>query len=437
MKPVAIDLFAGCGGLSLGLQQAGFDHLFAIEANQDAFSTYHQNLVSGTDYEKRWPNWLEQKAHDILEVLDSKRTELIKLRGKVDLIAGGPPCQGFSMNGRRDPDDPRSQMINAYFEFVRLVKPKVVLLENVQGFISMPHQTHGTYPNFAKSRLKELGYDSFETVVSASEFGVPQRRPRYILIGMEKGSLPGVNPIERLRVGRKSFLEALGLTLEPTGVADALRDLETNQGRLIDDRDFGSQGFKALDYRAPKEKSAYIRLMRDGWQGKLSDMRLARHSKEVVKRMQKILKHSKRGQTISAEQRLQFGIKKRSITPLDPKAPAPTITTLPDDLVHYSEPRTMTVREHARIQSFPDWFQFCGPYTTGGDRRKTACPRYTQVGNAVPPLLARAIGLTICSILRDQDVFNFPHRSQMLSEIRPVVRKVSDSHARLAVAVID
>jgi DNA (cytosine-5)-methyltransferase 1 len=437
MKPTAIDLFAGCGGLSLGLQQAGFDHLFAIEANKDAFATYHHNLVAGTDYEQRWPSWLEQQSHDILEVLDSKRTELIKLRGHVDLIAGGPPCQGFSMNGRRDPDDPRSQMINAYFEFVRLVQPKIVLLENVQGFISMPHQTHGTYPNFAKSKLKELGYDSFETVVSASEFGVPQRRPRYILIGMEKGSLPGVNPVERLRVGRKPFLEALGLTLEPTGVSDALRDLETKHGRLIDDRDFGSQGFKALDYRAPKEKTAYIRLMRDGWQGKPSDMRLARHSKDVIKRMQKILKHSKRGQSISAEQRLEFGIKKRSITPLDPAAPAPTITTLPDDLVHYSEPRTMTVREHARIQSFPDWFKFCGPYTTGGNRRKTACPRYTQVGNAVPPLLARAIGQTICSLLRDQKALNFFHGFEVVLEVGPVARKVSHRHVGLAVAVVD
>jgi DNA (cytosine-5)-methyltransferase 1 len=421
----------------LGLQQAGFDHLFAIEANKDAFATYHHNLVAGTDYEQRWPSWLEQQAHDILEVLESKKTELIKLRGQVDLIAGGPPCQGFSMNGRRDPDDPRSQMINAYFEFVRLVKPKIVLLENVQGFISMPHQTHGTYPDFAKSMLRELGYDPFETVVSASEFGVPQRRPRYILIGLTKGSLPGVNPVERLRVGRKSFLETLGLTLEPTGVADALRDLETKHGRLIDDRDFGSQGFKALDYRAPKEKTAYIRLMRDGWQGKPSDMRLARHSKEVVTRMQKILKYSKRGQTISAEQRLEFGIKKRSITPLDPVAPAPTITTLPDDLVHYSEPRTMTVREHARIQSFPDWFQFCGPYTTGGNRRKTACPRYTQVGNAVPPLLARAIGNTIYSLIGDQKSSNLLNRPTMLDKGASIPREVSNRHKGFAVSVVD
>lgn len=408
-----IDLFAGCGGLSLGLAQAGFEHLFAIEAHPHAYATYYRNLICGKEYQQRWPNWLEQRAHDILEVITENKSELKRLRGHVDLVAGGPPCQGFSMNGRRDPEDPRSQMINAYFDFVDLVRPRIVLLENVQGFASMPHETCGNYPSFAKARLKELGYDPFETIVTASDFGVPQRRLRYLLIGIEVGTLPGVSPVERLKVGRKRFLQKLGLGLEPISVSEALCDLETLQGKLVEDPDFGPQGFKALDYRAPKVKPAYIRLMRESWPGKPSDMRLARHSEKVVKRFQDILKNCKRGQSISAEDRERFGIKKRSVTPLDPAAPAPTITTLPDDLVHYSEPRTMTVREHARIQSFPDWFQFCGPYTTGGHRRKHDCPRYTQVGNAVPPILARAIGETIGSLLRDQKARNLADSLQV------------------------
>ena len=97
--------------------------------------------------------------------------------------------------------------------------------------------------------------------------------------------------------------------------------------------------------------------------------------------------------------REQYGTKKRRICLMDPWEPAPTITTLPDDVLHYSEPRILTVRESARLQSFPDWFQFRGKFTTGGSRRTKECPRYTQVGNAVPPLLARAIGLAIKAVL--------------------------------------
>ena len=409
--------------------------MFAIEAHPHAFATYHRNLISKKAYQHRWPDWLEQRSHDILDVLKEKRTELKSLRGHVDLVAGGPPCQGFSMNGRRNPKDPRSQMIKAYFEFVDLVRPRIVLLENVQGFASMPHSASGDYPSFAKAKLIELGYDPFETIVRASEFGVPQRRPRYLLIGIRAGTLPGVNPIERLNVARRGFLERLGLGLKPISVFEALHDLETETGELVDDPDFGSRGFKALDYKAPKSKSPYLRLIRDGWSGKPSDMRLARHSKKVSERLQDILKNCKRGQSISAEDRERFGIKKRSVTPLDPAAPAPTITTLPDDLVHYSEPRTMTVREHARIQSFPDWFKFCGPYTTGGHRRKHDCPRYTQVGNAVPPLLARAVGETINSLLRDQEVRNLPKCTQIAKEVTPITRKIFNCHERIPIPI--
>ena len=435
MKFTCIDLFAGCGGLSLGLAQAGFKHLFAIEAHPHAYATYHRNLVLGKEYQQRWPKWLDQTAHDILDVVSENKVKLKQLRGQVDLIAGGPPCQGFSMNGRRDPADPRSQMINAYFDFVDLVKPRAVLLENVQGFASMPHEAYGSYPNFAKAKLKELGYDAFETIVPASDFGVPQRRPRYLLIGIRKDTLPGVNPVERLKVGRRHFLQKLGLGLKPTSVLEALSDLETRQGTLVDDPDFGSRGFRALDYKAPKSKSAYLRLMRDGWPGKPTDMRLARHSDRLVERFQDILDNCTPGQCITAEDRKRFGIKKRSITPLDPAAPAPTITTLPDDLVHYSEPRTMTVREHARIQSFPDWFKFCGPYTTGGHRRKYDCPRYTQVGNAVPPLLARAVGEIIISVLRDQDVRNLSDSPQLAEKSTPIAGEIVDGHEWIPVSV--
>ena len=99
--------------------------------------------------------------------------------------------------------------------------------------------------------------------------------------------------------------------------------------------------------------------------------------------------------------REKYGLKKHRLHPMSELDPAPTITTLPDDILHYAEPRILTVRESARIQSFPDWYHFQGKFTTGGVRRKQECPRYTQVGNAVPPLLGRAIGLAILEALEE------------------------------------
>ena len=120
--------------------------------------------------------------------------------------------------------------------------------------------------------------------------------------------------------------------------------------------------------------------------------------------MRAILETCPRGTSLRPSDRERLGIGKRSTTPLDGTAPSPTVTTLPDDLVHYCDPRAMSVREHARLQSFPDWFSFRGPYTAGGPGRRVACPRYTQVGNAVPPLLAEAIGETLASLLIDQEL---------------------------------
>jgi DNA (cytosine-5)-methyltransferase 1 len=99
---------------------------------------------------------------------------------------------------------------------------------------------------------------------------------------------------------------------------------------------------------------------------------------------------------------------------MSPDQPAPTITTLPDDVLHYAEPRILTVRESARLQSFPDWFRFRGNFTTGGERRKKECPRYTQVGNAVPPYLGRAIGLAIVAAIEEATMFIGPVNAQAM-----------------------
>jgi len=119
--------------------------------------------------------------------------------------------------------------------------------------------------------------------------------------------------------------------------------------------------------------------------------RFPNHRKETVAKFKKIMRRQ-RGKQLSAKEREKLGIGKHAITPLAETQPSHTLTTLPDDLIHYSEPRIFTVREIARLQTFPDWFEFKSKYTTGGKVRKDEVPRYTQVGNAVPPLMAQGIG---------------------------------------------
>ena len=316
------------------------------------------------------------------------------LRGSVDLVAGGPPCQGFSTAGRRNRDDPRNTLVRHYLRFIDLVRPMFILMENVRGFRSMPVDPGGnmTYAEHVVSELQRLGYDVWTSLLVASDWGVPQRRPRFFVIAVKSGLLRGIDPFLRLRVARQGFLDTKGLPNEPVTAQMALADLETTRATLVDNADGEISGFKQIKYLAPKNPNPFVRLCREDAFGSPSGLRLPRHTPQVAQRFQAILSTCKAGRHLSEEDRQRFGSQKRSLTPLAPEQPACTVTTLPDDILHYSEPRILTVRECARLQSFPDWFYFLGPYTTGGPRRRNGCPRYTQVGNAVPPLLAEAIG---------------------------------------------
>lgn len=413
-----VDLFAGCGGLSLGLTSAGLRGVFAIERDSMAFETFSTNFVrqgAREKYKFEWPSWLEHKAWGIDEVLNEHKSDLEGLRGKIDVLAGGPPCQGFSFAGRRVEDDPRNLLFKKYVEAVEAIKPAALVMENVPGMkvthrpgnvvgLVGPQPRRQSFYEQLALRLDAAGYEVKAELLDASRFGVPQKRSRLIAIGIRKdlcnwlqGGVDHVlSLLEEVRVQQ---LKQFGLG-EIVSAADAISDLEIGDRPLVDCVDDQSpRGYFEAAHR--KACTTYQKLMRQEFSGAPNSKRLARHRDDVRQRFAQILSECRKGVRMNDEARLEFGLKKHRIYPMSATEPAPTITTLPDDVLHYSEPRILTVRESARLQSFPDWFQFKGKYTTGGDRRTRECPRYTQVGNAVPPHLARAIGVAISRALEE------------------------------------
>lgn len=405
-KHTFIDLFAGCGGLSLGLMQAGWAGVFAIEKSKDAFMTLKHNFCDGeVKYSFHWPTWLPCKAMTIQTLLRNHKKELESLRGKVDLIAGGPPCQGFSSIGLRDPKDPRNKLTAEYIKLVDIIRPRYLLLENVKGFQSAFQGKDKPYSLHVKERLENRGwggYTVYSKMVEASRFGVPQPRSRFIMIAVRKDLAQfSDDPFKFIEQQIPEFKKSKGLNGHDTTTLEAIGDLEVKNKILVDCNE--SKGFKQVQYKTPKKLTAYQALMRDGISKDFApnSLRLPNHRPDTIKKFSEILKRCPKGKSMSDEDRAHFNMKKQCLTPLHPDQLARTVTTLPDDAVHYSEPRILTVRENARLQSFPDWFEFKGKYTTGGHRRKKECPRYTQVGNAVPPLMAEAIGQAIFQLVKN------------------------------------
>lgn len=403
--PTFVDLCAGCGGLSLGLMSAGWRGVFAVEKNADAFKTLKFNLLCKKDKKFYWPDWLPEKEISLEELTENHAAELKGLRGKIDLLAGGPPCQGFSTFGRRNASDPRNQVFRHYLKVVELLQPKMVLMENVKGILcpfkgtDAPKDENGQPLVYAEI-IKRALHDEYEVssrILHAKDYGVPQNRPRYILVGIKKGLLAAAGPnisdfFDLLAKNRKGFLDSKNLGNTQPAVHHAISDLLRDGGILHDCIE--TPRFKQGAYG--KQTTNYQRLMHGDMNGDIADShRFARHKPTTIEKFAWFQKRCTPGRKIEQDERGKYANKKHTVCVLDPNQPAPTVTTLPDDIIHYSEPRILTVREMARLQSFPDWFEFKGKYTTGGNRRTKECPRYTQVGNAVPPLLAEAIGRTL------------------------------------------
>ncbi|WP_419083674.1 DNA cytosine methyltransferase, partial [Phocaeicola sp.] len=234
-------------------------------------------------------------------------------------------------------------------------------------------------------------------IIDFSKYGVPQRRNRFILVGVQE-SIGTPDKFEAMLESYKdSFLRKKGLTANTT-LCEAISDLLQSNGEIpTPDR----KGFKSGIYGI--EESNYQKLLRGDYVENhiVPDSHsFAKHTEDKSTCYKNLLANYEiRGKRIDGDARKKWNIKQRSITILDPNTISPTITGHPDDYLHYCEPRIMTVRECARIQSFPDWYEIKKKYTTGGKMRKIEVPRYTQVGNAIPPLFAELAGIVLKQII--------------------------------------
>ncbi|RNM02381.1 DNA cytosine methyltransferase [Dickeya undicola] len=433
-----IDLFSGCGGFSLGLLQSGMTGYLAIEKNEDAFNSLKSNLIENSDFNFSWDEGsIPLRNHDIHSILNDYSECLEKLSKEkgVDLIVGGPPCQGFSSAGRRNPSDPRNQLAYDYLKIVSIISPKYIILENVKGIqYSFKEKNEEPVAYKIKRELSNLGYIPISMIENCADWGVPQNRNRFLLFGVKSSSFDislskeglfflGEKLEDRLRKCLNSFQDEFvrikGLT-KNVSVLDAISDLKTHD-------EAGNEVEKEIAEDAPGNRFKRISLLRDAtssYQQLMrknnsregfvpSGLRLANHSPVVVEKFKNLLNDLNdpkkrelysigRGKSLPTSYSIdRMKTKKAIMRVLDSEKPSVTVTTLPDDILHYDEPRILTVRECARLQSFPDWYEFSGNYTTGGDRRKNSCPKYTQVGNAVPPLMSEGIGRFMMEKMND------------------------------------
>ena len=353
-KPTVIDLFSGCGGMSLGLENAGYEIVYANDLNGDALKTYKHNF----------PEVVVEQG-DINEIDPMEVSKRIK-RKSVDVIVAGAPCQGFSTSGKRNPNDPRSKLFLQVGKFLKVFKPKIFVMENVSGLLSMGK---GDTMKTIIKNFKDNGYHVTYQVLSADEFGIPQMRNRVFIVG-------SLNPIPTEKIFPKPSKN------KPVSVKDAISDLS----------------FLGLDDHSDtyhiKPLTPYQKKMRKGTKT-LHNHKSAKHSDKIQKRFSKVPPGMDGRNALKNSDTL-----KRDYYRLHPNKTSRTITTLPEDLIHYKENRIPTVREMARLQSFPDNFVFLGPRTTGGRQRKFSCPQYTQIGNAVPPMLSEKLFKQISKVLK-------------------------------------
>lgn len=350
VKFTVVDLFSGCGGLSKGFLDAGYDVILGVDNDSSSLKTFEAN----------------HKGSKVLnaDLFDSNAiTEIKKITGsKVDVLVGGPPCQGFSLTGTRNFDDKRNRLYLSFIEAVEALRPKAFLIENVPGIVRM---YDGAVKNEIIKRLGDMGYIVEWKILCAADYGVPQIRTRAVFVGLQKkyGKFEFPKPTNS-PVNYITCLEAIG----------DLPSLEKNSGQ------------EQSEY-SKTPSSEYQKKMRKN--AKLLHNHVGTNHTEMVKSVIALVpeggNHKDLPPGIGTSRNFN-----EAWTRYHSKKPSKTIDTGHRNHFHYKYNRIPTVRENARLQSFPDDFIFMGPRTQ----------QNRQVGNAVPPLLGYNIAKQLLKYLK-------------------------------------
>ncbi len=364
-RPIGIDLFAGAGGLSLGFEQAGFDIAAAIEIDPIHCATHEYNFPK-----------TETICASVVDITGDE----IKLRANlvnvdIDVVFGGAPCQGFSLIGKRALDDPRNQLVYHFVRLVSEIKPKYFVFENVKGL------TLGKHAQFLKefiSSLSDIGYQILlpYQVLNAADFGVPQSRERLFIIGARSGMPKPTYPFSILQ--------------ERTSVLDAIGDLpnadDFNELKKADEIPYiwSTESIYGKIMRGQNIDNTDFSYFRKFDQNVLSSSLRTEHSEQTKNRFQE----TPFGKTepVSRFRKLPPNGLCNTLRAGTDSARGAFTSARP---IHPFHPRVITVREAARLHSYPDWFCF----------HSTKWHGFRQIGNSVPPLLGRAIAHEIIGAL--------------------------------------
>ncbi|WP_339200729.1 DNA cytosine methyltransferase [Peribacillus sp. FSL P2-0133] len=454
--PNAIDLFCGAGGMSEGLIQAGFHILFSSDISEDVERTYTQRheqlgLIQGENTFFHRGDISDLNRDFIYQAIQNLTIFQGHEIPNIDAIFGGPPCQGFSLAGRRRRNDPRNMLFGQYLRIINEIQPKYVVMENVEGFLYTKLDqfigvTEKVYPDdslvtdILENELSEIGYSVLPTtVLDASNYGVPQKRRRVIFIAYRNGltppEYPEINDVRDLTVqdaiGDLIIDNQRRQEINPIGTDYQISSIQGRTPTIIyADRntiEFGNpiahEG-EQYNHQTSKHSTLVVerfKLYNDGENTPALISRIKREGEPLIRLSSpNLLEYCFNNQNEydnfeSFVQEIQSGTitedilklllsKKGNRLKYDPNTAAPTVVTLPDDFINPFENRIPTVRELARLQSFDDSFFFEGKRTTGGPRRRVEVPQYTQVGNAVPPLLAKAVALKVKEAINNNNL---------------------------------
>lgn len=338
-----IDIFSGAGGLSCGLELAGLECILGIDFNQHAMDTFALNHKKAKAY-----------CGDVTK-LSNKEIDLLTGKQKINLVVGGPPCQGFSTVGPGDPEDSRNRLFLEFLRIVKHTRPEFVIIENVTGLLAKKNEK--TLKAILK-KFTDLGFVMDVRVLSAQNYGVAENRRRTIFIGSRVNSKIIFPSITNDPCATKTMKK-------PVTVGDVLSDLATKSGEVFNHN---------IEQAQIKSKLDLARIKR------IPEGKGIRYKEDEKKYLTPKLSLGVDWLTIR-----EGRLRQTKFQRLNRNDVSPTIMTHRHGYYHPVENRYLTQREAAKIQSFPNDFKFSGPLSA----------QWKQIGNAVPPLLAKALGLVI------------------------------------------